>query len=124
MGVQHAMAQMIKASEAKRNAYVQGNILRAEQVMTESQRRVPVSQIPGKPGGRLKNSKFTEHRVNSTGVVSILGYRAEYAIFVHEIPPSRAFHPVGSWQYLRGPLEEAAPSWAKEVAKFVESQTE
>lgn len=113
MGVEHAMAAMLKASNEKRLAYVQINVFKAEKVMTESQRRVPVDT------GRLKNSKFIMHNETRRGVVSTLGYRAEYALPVHDIGPDRVQHVVGTWQYLRGPLEEAAPSWEKEVADYV-----
>lgn len=62
----------------------------------KSQEEVPIGIT-----GVLKNSAFT--RMNGTDEVQI-GYKAFYAIWVHEIEENN--HTVGKAKYLTDPLEE------------------
>ena len=109
-GVQQTVTKALSASKQARVLYVQGSIYEAEKIMTESLIEVPVDT------GRLKNSKFINHDVTSNGVVSTLGYRALYALPVHEIDRP---HAVGKSQYLRDPLNRAMPGLAARVADYV-----
>lgn len=110
LGVKETMTEAMRVSKRARELFTQGAIYEAEKVMTVSQQWVPVDT------GRLKNSKFINHNVTRDGVVSTLGYRAEYALPVHEIDRP---HVVGRSQYLRGPLLNAMPDWRKNIEAFV-----
>lgn len=113
MGVQQTIKEANYASERARALFVEGSFYEAERIMTESQRQVPVDT------GRLKNSKFVIHSITKDGVVSTLGYRAEYAVFVHEMPPDRAKHVNGKWKFLEDPLKAAMDGFQDRVAGYV-----
>jgi len=120
-GVKNAVKESLRKSDAAADAFVRGMIHEAEKVMTESQRQVPVSMIKGKPGGNLRDSRFVEHKTSRQGAVSTLGYRAEYAIYVHEIAHYK--HTVGKYRYLIDPLDEATPGMQDRVAAEVAKET-
>lgn len=110
-GIQQTIQKAVRQSDLAAEAFVQGMVYEAEKVMTESQRQVPVDT------GRLKNSKFVDHRNDRDGVVSTIGYRTEYAIHVHE--RDRNYRGSGKWQYLRDPLSAAMPGMKDRVAEYV-----
>jgi hypothetical protein len=113
MGVQQTIKEALYASEKARALFVEATTLEAERIMTESQRQVPVDT------GRLKNSKFVIHGISKDGVVSTLGYRADYAVFVHEMPPDRVRHVNGKWKFLEDPLKAAVDGFQDRVADYV-----
>jgi hypothetical protein len=120
-GVKNAIKKAASQSDEAAEAFVRGMIHEAEKVMTESQLQVPVSMEKGKPGGNLRDSRFVDHKTNRGGAVSTLGYRAEYAIYVHEIAHYR--HTVGKYRYLIDPLNAAIPGMADRVAAEVAKAT-
>lgn len=115
-GVQQTMDKAVQQSQSAAKAFVRGAVYEAEKIMTASQRMVPVDT------SKLLNSKFINHNIDSNGVVSTLGYRATYALPVHNIGPDRVFHEVGSWQYLSRPLEDAIPGMQNRIAAYVKSE--
>jgi hypothetical protein len=67
--------------------------------------------------GRLRDSGFVERPMvarmgNGGGFAIQMGYRAEYAVYVHEIP---ARHLHGSWKYLSIPFRKHAGRYADRV---------
>jgi hypothetical protein len=101
-----------KALDARtQQAYRQGVRLEAERIMTASQQEVPVKT------GRLKNSKFMVVTESSRGASILMGYRAHYAVFVHEMQKN---YTVGKWKVLEDPMKRAIPGFDKRVAAFVQ----
>lgn len=90
-----------------RKAYLAAVRLQAEEIMTASQREVPVKT------GNLKNSKFFELKPTSDGANVTMGYRAFYAVYVHEIDRN---YTVGKWKYLEDPIKQALPEFGEKVA--------
>ncbi len=89
---------------------------RAQYVMTESKREVPVKT------GALASSGFVEQPDVSRGSISVtMGYGGparEYAIPVHEDLTAR--HTEGrKAKYLEDPVRRAVPGLAKDLAKAV-----
>lgn len=113
MGVQQTIKQSLYKSEQARVLFVEATVYEAEKIMTESQRQVPVDT------GRLKNSKFMVHTITKDGVVSTFGYRADYAVYVHEMPPDRMTHINGKWKFLEDPLKAAVDGFQSRVADYV-----
>lgn len=103
----------VDMSRDVQKAYASAVNMEAELVMTESQNQVPVDT------GNLKNSRFIEAQVEHDGVHVELGYRAEYAMVVHELPPERVSHVNGKWKFLEDPLKAAIPGFASRVMKRV-----
>lgn len=81
-----------------------------------SQKVVPVARING---GNLKGSAFT--RIEGTGFKTavIVGYTADYAIYVHEIIENR--HAAGKQaKFLSGPLQQHRDYMGAMIVKEVE----
>lgn len=108
-GIDAAIKNFSDMSRRGQRAYISAVRVEAELIMTESQRQVPVAT------GNLKSSKFVIAEEKADGVTVVLGYRAEYALFVHEIPPERANHPDGKWKYLEDPMKKAIPGFDRRV---------
>lgn len=53
--------------------------------------------------GKLVGSAYTQVWVEPSGPVAVIGFSAEYAIFVHEIDKN---YTVGQWKYLETALKE------------------
>lgn len=109
-GIDSSVASLEKTIEAGGKAYRRAVRVEAEKVMTASQLEVPVDT------GRLKNSKFIVIHETSNGLVAELGYSADYAIWVHEIP---AAHAVGKWKYLEDPIKRAMGKFQSNVADAI-----
>jgi hypothetical protein len=111
-GIKQAMLAMHKAKEEKEKAFAMACVHESEKIMTASLEQVPVDL------GNLMGSKFINHRVMKDGVVSTLGYRAEYSLFVHEDP--RARHKPGKkYKFLEDPLKAAADGFDQRVADYM-----
>lgn len=50
-------------------------------------------------------------------LIVVGGPAASYAIYVHEDPD--AFHKVGSWKFLEGPLKQSRPYIAARIARLI-----
>lgn len=99
-----------------RKAYIAAVQEQGGKIMTESLKQCPIDV------GNLRNSHFTDVQVQADGVRVILGYRSEYAVPVHEVPPSEASHnPPTKWKYLEDPLKAATPGFSERVALAVQS---
>jgi len=71
----------------------------ANEVLRQSQMMCPVDTGTLRRSGRVTT-------LSSSPLKMQIGYTAEYAIYVHEIP---ANHPVGQWKYLSTPFEQMVP---------------
>ena len=106
--ISKTIAGMAKMSERKKRAYRSAMYMEAEEIMTESQREVPVDY------GFLKNSKFIEEdKTTDGGVKFFLGYDIEYATKVHY---TNLNYRHGKWRYLIDPMNRAASGMDARVA--------
>jgi hypothetical protein len=82
-------------------------------------RRCPVDTTDDAPHpGNLRASIHVEKPVREGRTLTVTfatGQQAPYAIYVHENPD--AFHPVGEWKFMEGPIKEATPYFAARIAK-------
>jgi hypothetical protein len=93
--------------------------------LNESQRRVPVDT------GYLRGSGYVAEPVAlGDRVIGSVGYSAEYAYAVHEIPPyyiatrekrRGAHHSSGTWKFLEKVILERSPKFEKRIAMRVKN---
>lgn len=109
----HNMDGLKKALTGKHNTQVRGFVRGVKKgglhLQRKSQEEVPVDTA------NLKNSAFTRAEETTSQIIVTVGYTAEYAVYVHEIPPTPyttasgkarpgAQHAPGKkWKYLEGP---------------------
>ena len=102
----------------------------AKRIMRASQQRVPVLS------GTLKNSGYVEKPIFYGPVASVeLGYSADHAIKVHEMPRSgqtsgvgpgprfqnyRSWATIGQWKYLEEPANEIMQTSKERIAAEVQ----
>lgn len=98
-----------------------------EAIMVESQKQVP------RDTQQLANSKFVEVREENDGPVVTLGYKADYALYVHEIPSppnksrggrSASHRPPTKWKYLEDPVKDASAGFVQRVAARIRRRFE
>jgi hypothetical protein len=87
----------------------------AEKILTEARTEVPVKT------GNLKNSAFKEPNSGPDKTGIELGFRADYAVYVHEIDKN---YTVGKWKYLEDPFKRALPGMAQRIAEGVQTELE
>jgi hypothetical protein len=117
-GLESTLKNLAAMAEVAKKVYRSAVRYEAEKIMTMSQEEVPVDT------GNLKNSKFIEMNNKPDGADVTLGYRTDYAWYVHEIPPDRATHPVGKWKYLEEPMNRSIPGFDDRVAKKMLAELE
>lgn len=111
-GFEHVIPGLIRLDEDVRAAYVNENRYEMEKVLTEAKKQVPVDT------GNLKNSGFLEVQAKSNGVDVSIGFRSDYAVYVHE--DLHAKHPGGgNAKFLENPMKRAMRNWDERVAKGV-----
>lgn len=109
-GVEQTVRELLKVSPKVLQAYRAAVRLEAERIMAKSQEQVPVKT------GNLKNSKFIVQDDRPDGTAVLLGYRADYAVPVHEAPPTTSFT-VGKPKFLEDPLKAAVSGFDRRVAE-------
>ncbi len=85
----------------------------AELTMTRSKELTPVDKGPLRA-----NAKVSQH-ATADNLEATLRYDRNYSIFVHEIPPSRARHPVGQWKFLETAINERMGTYDQEIGDAV-----
>jgi len=89
--------------------------------VVEMKRRCPVDTTANAPHpGNLRASihaELPEREGRNISVTVATGKQAPYAVYVHEDPD--AFHPVGEWKFMEGPLKESAPHMNARIAARV-----
>lgn len=102
-----------------RKAYIAAVNLEAGRIMTASLKECPIDT------SNLRNSHFQSTTIKPDGVEVLLGYRADYAVIVHEVPPSGDPHathkPPTKWKYLEDPLKLAMAGFSERVALAVQA---
>lgn len=111
---QHALAL---APERVKRALGSGLYLVGNNVMTASKAIVPVKW------GVLKGSGYvTPPKEDGQGVFVELGYGGPaqaYAVRIHETPYEHGKHDCGGgWKYLEKPMQQARPSFMRDVGRF------
>jgi len=118
-GLKEVTANLKRLEDKARKAMLAELRYEAMKLMTESMLEVPVDT------GTLKSSNFVTDPEQTGDVWRVrLGYRAHYALAVHEIPAPplksdggrSASHVVGKWKYLEDPMKRAATGFAKRAA--------
>lgn len=121
-GLKEVVANLKRLEDKARKALLAELRYAALKLMTESMLEVPVDT------GNLRDNKFIDDPIYSDGVWRVrLGYRAHYALAVHEIPSPplkseggrSATHRVGKWKYLEDPMKRAAPGMGKRAGDGV-----
>jgi hypothetical protein len=88
--------------------------------VVEMKKRCPVDVSPNPPHpGNLRASIHAEQpERQGRRLIQIFatGKQAPYAIYVHEIPPNEAVHPVGEWKFMESVLRESRPYMGERLA--------
>jgi hypothetical protein len=89
--------------------------------VVEMKRRCPVDVSENAPHpGNLRASIHAEKPIAKGRTLTqtfATGIQAPYAVYVHEDPD--AFHKVGEWKFIEGPLLESVPWFASRIAKRI-----
>lgn len=119
-GLNFALEGIYVATKAAKKAVADAQRIEANRIMSKSLRLVP------RKTGYLADSHYIDEYTARGMVWFDLGYEAEYALAVHEIPPPpmeseggrSATHGTGKqWKYLEQPYTEALPGYESRVAK-------
>lgn len=111
---------------AKKLEVTTGDALEAicnDEIFNESFKRTPLYQQKNpkdRKGGNLRSSRRIERINRRLETEVVMGYYADYAAYVHEMPETNRWSTPGTGpKFLSGPLEEAIPRLPALLAEFI-----
>ena len=85
----------------------------AELTMTDAKDLTPYEH------GVLKDTGKVSEQAVPAKLEAQLTFGTDYAVYVHEIPPSRARHPHGQWKFLETAVNKREATFSQDVGRGI-----